>query len=188
MALWHLKTCAPTTSSPFFLLNRIYQAQWLSKFFLSLVCPPLLRCSMHQETAHVPSIRWVRIPCSIKKLLWGRSARHEEYPRCSCMLSKMYVHRCESAAHKAFTEVPKGAKSPIRVVMPALCFSLSKSHLSSTSASQGDKVSTTCDTQAQKWYKSMRATCYQRCIHTGVILQATRPSRRRQRASNHPSN
>ena len=47
-----------------------------------------------------------------KKLLWGRSARHEEYRRCSCMLSKIYIHRYDSAAHKAFTEVPKGAKSP----------------------------------------------------------------------------
>ena len=131
---------------------------------------------MHQETENVPGIQWVCISCSIeKKLLWGRSARHEEYPICSCMLSKMYVHRCESAAHKAFTEVPKGAKSPIRIAMPALFFPLSKSQLSSTSSSQGDKVSTKCDTQAQKWYTSNHTTWYQRRMYTGVFPHTTRP-------------
>ena len=32
------------------------------------------------------------------------------------MLSKMYTYRCDSAAHKAFTEVPRGAKSPIKLI------------------------------------------------------------------------
>ena len=143
---------------------------------------------MHQATEHAPSTQWVRSPCSIKKLLRGRSARHEEYRRCRCMLSKIYVRRWDSAAHKAFKEVPKGAKSPIHIVMAALCFSRSKSHLSSMSAIQGDKVSTKCDTQAQRWYKSMHTTCCQICIYTGVMPQPTRPSRRCQRAPNHPSN
>ena len=97
----------------FFLLNRIYQAQWLPKFCLSLVCPPLLRCSMQQETEKVPSIRWVFIPCSIKN-------------------------------------------------------------------SFGAEAHVTKNTQ----YVVVR---YQRCMHTGVSLQRTRPSRRCQRAPNHPS-
>ena len=174
----------------FFLLTRIYQAQWLSKFINSLVCPPQLLCSMQQETENVPSIQWVRIPCSIKNS-FGAEARVTKDIRdvVVCYQRCIYtgVHpqptrpsrRCQRAPNHSFNlNILPRRRSGSRKDVGA----------GRGSAIQGDNVSAKCDTQAQKWYKSMHTTCYQICIHTGVILQATRPSRRRQRASSHPSN
>ena len=50
-----------------------------SGFPRSLVYPPQLRCNMHHKRKHMPGTQWLRIPCSIQKALWRRSARHDIY-------------------------------------------------------------------------------------------------------------